>query len=72
MTNHLNGHFMVSIPILKNHNYKNWCKQIKVVVCHQDLWDLVKEGVTPLATNATYEEKDAHKELKRKIIKLSL
>ena len=64
--NHPNEHFSASLPILKNQNYENWCKQINIVFCYQDLWDLVKEGVTPLATNVTNEEKAAHKELKKK------
>jgi hypothetical protein len=61
MMNHPNMHFLASLPILKNHNYENWCKQIKIVFCYQDLWDLVKEGVTLLTANVTNEEKDAQK-----------
>lgn len=59
--NHSKWFFLESLPILKNQNYENWCKQIKIVSCYQDLWDLLKEGVTPLATNATDEENDAHR-----------
>ena len=65
-TNHPNGHFPANLLILKNNNYENWCKQIKVVFCYQDLWDLVKEGVATLAEAATDQEKAAHKELKKK------
>ena len=64
--NNLNGYFPASLPNMKSHNYENWCKHIKVVFCYQYLWDLVKEGVILLATNATYEKKTAHKELKKK------
>ena len=63
---HLNGIFQVSLPILKGQNYENWCKQLKVIFCCQDLWDLMDEGVTPLVENATDEENVAHKELKNK------
>lgn len=39
---------------------------MKVVLCYQDLWDLVKNGVTPIGKNATDEQKVAHKDLKKK------
>ena len=55
--------------ILKNNNYENWYKQIKVVFYYQDLWDLVKEGVTTLAEATIDQEKTAHKELKKKVYK---
>ena len=67
--NQLNEHFPPSIPILKNHNYNNWSKQINVIFYYQDLWDIVKERVTPLAENTMDEEKVAHKELKKKYYK---
>ena len=66
ITNHLNEHFPANLLILKNNNYENWCKQIKVVSCYQDLWDLVKEDVAMFAEAATDQEKVAHKELKKK------
>ena len=37
-----------------------------VVFCYQDLWDLVKNEVTPIEENATDEQKAAHKDLKKK------
>ena len=64
--NHQNRHFPASLLILKKDNYENWCKQMKVVFCCQDLWDLVKEGVTPIAEDATDQEKTAFKELRKK------
>lgn len=39
---------------------------MKIILCYQDLSDLVKEGVTSLAENATDEQKVAHRELKNK------
>ena len=65
-TNHPNGHFPANLPILKNNNDENWCNQINVVFCYQDLWDLVKEGVATLAEDVADQEKAAHKELKKK------
>ena len=39
---------------------------MKVVLCYQDLWDLMKNVVTPIEENTTDEQKDAHKDLKKK------
>ena len=64
--NHLNRHFPVSFPILNGKNYDNWCKHMKIVFCYQDMWNLMKEGVTPLVGNTMNEEKVAHRELKKK------
>jgi hypothetical protein len=69
MTSHPNGHFPATLPILNSKNYDNWCKQMKVVFCYQDLWNLVTEGVSSIEDNATEEEKTAHKELKKKDFK---
>ncbi|PNX78604.1 hypothetical protein L195_g034582 [Trifolium pratense] len=69
MTSHPNGHFLANLPILNGKNYDNWCKQMKVVFCYQDLWSLVTEGITPIGARATDEEKTSHKELKKKISK---
>lgn len=43
---------------------------MNIVLCYQDTWDFVKEGVTPLAENVTDEKKAAHKELKKKDYKV--
>ena len=51
---------------MKVDNYQNWCKQMKIVFCCQDLWNLVKEGLESLEENATEEKEVAHKELKKK------
>lgn len=61
MTSHTNGHFPSNLPILNGNTYDNWCKQMKVVFCNQDVWDLVKNGVTPIGENAMDEQKAAHK-----------
>ena len=53
--NNPNGNFPPSFPILKVDNYENLCKQMKVVFCCKDLWDLVKEGLEPLVEKATDE-----------------
>lgn len=56
----------MNLPILNGKNYENWCKQMNVVFCYQYLWDLVKNGVTPIGENAMDEKKATHKYLKKK------
>ncbi|MCI04799.1 hypothetical protein A2U01_0025847, partial [Trifolium medium] len=64
--NHPNDHFPMNFPILSGKNYDNWCKQMKVVFCSQDMWNLVTEGVPTIGARATEEEKTAHKEVKKR------
>lgn len=33
---------------------------------YQDMWDLVKNGMTPISGCATNNQKNSHKELKKK------
>ena len=68
--NNPNGYVPTSLPALKGQNCENWFKEMKVILCCQDLWDLVKEGVTPLEENAADEEMDTHKKLKKKDYKV--
>lgn len=72
MNSYPNEHFLANLPILNGKNYENWCKQVGVVFSYQDLWDLVKNGLTPIGENTTDEQKAAHKDLKKKEYKLSL
>lgn len=64
--NHPNRHFPANLSIFNGKNYENWCKQMKVIFCYQDLWNLVKNGVTPIREHATNEENTAYKDLKKK------
>ena len=57
MTSYGNANYPATLPILKVDNYKNWCKQMKVLFRCQGLWDLVKDGVEALGENASEEEK---------------
>lgn len=40
---------------------------MKFVFSYQDLWDLLKNGVTPIGENVTNEQKVAHTDLKNKV-----
>ncbi|XP_058776675.1 uncharacterized protein LOC131651000 [Vicia villosa] len=39
---------------------------MKVIFCYQDLWDLLKNVVTPIAKNVTDEQNAAHKDFRKK------
>ncbi|MCI50259.1 hypothetical protein A2U01_0071503, partial [Trifolium medium] len=64
--NHPNGHFPMNLPIPNGKNYDNWCKQMKVVFCAQDMWNLVTGGVPSIGARATDDEKETHKETKKR------
>lgn len=64
--NYPNGHFLTNLLILKDKNDDNRYKENKVVFFQQDLWDLMKNGVTSIGENVTNEQKDAHKDLRKK------
>lgn len=70
MTSHSNKKFPANLSTLNGKNYENWCKEMKVVFCFQDLWDLVKNGVTPIRENVADEQNVAHKDLKKKDYKV--
>ena len=62
MTSYGNANYPATLPILKVDNYENWCKQMKVLLRCQGLWDLVKDGVEALGENASEEEKKKYTE----------
>ena len=64
--NYGNENYPASLPILKSDNYENWCKQMKVLLRCQGLWDLVKDGVEALKEDASEEEKKEHEESEKK------
>lgn len=70
--NRLNGHFPTILPILNGKNYDNWCKQMKFVLCYQDVCDLVKNEVTLIDENVTHEQKVVHKDFRKKDYKALL
>ncbi|MCH97800.1 hypothetical protein A2U01_0018796, partial [Trifolium medium] len=61
-----NGVFLGNLSILTAKNYDNWCKQMKVVFEFQDVWDMVSNGVEPIAANASEAEKVIYGELKKR------
>lgn len=64
--NHSNGYFPTNLSILNGKNCEYLCKQMKVVFCYQDLWNLVKNKLTSIGENDTDEQKVAHKDLQKK------
>ena len=65
-SSHSNGHFPMNLPILTGKNYDNWCKQMKVILCFQGFWDLVKYGLEHLDEDPSDEEETEHRELGKK------
>lgn len=55
MSSHKNRNFPTNLLILNDKNNDNWCKRMKVVFCYQDVWDLVKNGVTPISEDTMDE-----------------
>ncbi|GAU20588.1 hypothetical protein TSUD_297610 [Trifolium subterraneum] len=61
-----NGAFPGNLSILNGKNYDTWCKQMKVVIGYQDVWDLVQSGVEPITDASSDAENATFKELKKK------
>ncbi|MCI04310.1 retrovirus-related Pol polyprotein from transposon TNT 1-94, partial [Trifolium medium] len=54
------------LPILDGKNFDKWCTQMKVIFGNQDVWEIITNGLENLSNNATYTQKSAFKELKKK------
>jgi hypothetical protein len=49
----LNNNFGGKLPILDSNNWDRWHKQMKVIFGFPEVQEVVENGVTPLAENAT-------------------
>ncbi|KAK2370871.1 putative mitochondrial protein [Trifolium repens] len=61
-----NTHLPANLPILDNKNWDSWCIRMSVLFGFQDVEDLVKNGYTALAENATEAQQAAFKEVKKR------
>uniref|UniRef100_A0A251S6V1 Putative zinc finger, CCHC-type, Ribonuclease H-like domain, GAG-pre-integrase domain protein n=1 Tax=Helianthus annuus TaxID=4232 RepID=A0A251S6V1_HELAN len=61
-----NGGIQTQIPKLLGQNYYHWHIQMKVLLESQDLWPIVDEGYTEIASNAPENEQNAYKEKVKK------
>ncbi|WJX11887.1 hypothetical protein P8452_02442 [Trifolium repens] len=61
-----NTHLPANLPILDNKNWDSWCIRMNVLFGFQDVEDLVNNGYTPLAENATEAQQAAFKEVKKR------
>ena len=55
----------LSVPILDGKNYNRWCVQMRVLFDYHELWDVVEDGVSALAANATEAQRVAHHDQKK-------
>jgi hypothetical protein len=65
MANH-NGNIHAHLPIFEGKNFDQWSVKMKVIFKYQDVLEIVNEGVTPLAANATDVQQTTHRDLKKK------
>lgn len=61
-----NGYFPANLPTLDGKNYDNWCRQLKVILGFQDVWELVTNVVEKIGDDATEAQNSVHKVLKKK------
>jgi hypothetical protein len=65
----LSNSFGGKLPILDSNNWDRWYKQMKVIFGFQEVEEVVANGVTPLAENATDAQRTEHRALKKKDFK---
>ncbi|GAU30874.1 hypothetical protein TSUD_15600 [Trifolium subterraneum] len=58
-----------NLPILDSKNWDQWCIRMNVIFTFQDVEDLVKNGYTALAADATEAQQAAFREVKKKYCK---
>ena len=66
------GGFPANLLVLDGKNWRRWSVQMKVIFGYQGVTEIIEAGIsTAQAATATDAEKEVHKELKRKIARLS-
>ena len=61
-----NGYIPAHLPAFEGKNFDQWSVKMKVIFKFQDVLEIVNEGVTALAANATDVQQTAHRELKKR------
>ncbi|MCH79762.1 hypothetical protein A2U01_0000518 [Trifolium medium] len=54
------------LPKLKDNNWDRWNVQMQVIFGFQEVQEVIQEGVTALADNATEAQRTAHRANKKK------
>jgi hypothetical protein len=68
----LSNSFGGKLLILDSNNWYRWNKQMKVIFEFQEVQEVIENGVTPLAENATEAQRIEHIALKKKDFKAML
>jgi hypothetical protein len=61
-----NSNIPAHLPIFEGKFFYQWSVKMKVIFRYQYVLEIVNEGVTPLAANATDLQQTAHRDLKKK------
>jgi len=61
-----NDNIPVHLPVFEGKDFDQWSVKMKVIFRFQDVLEIVNEGVTALAANATDVQQTAHREVKKK------
>ena len=61
-----NSNIPAHLPDFEGKNFDQWSVKMKVIFRFQDVLEIVNEGVTALAANATDVQQTTHSELKKK------
>jgi hypothetical protein len=58
--------FAMNLPTLDGKNYERWSIQMKTILGYQDFLEIVQKGLGSLAENATYAQRNSHRDSKKK------
>jgi len=61
-----NDNIPAHLPVFEGKDFDQWSVKMKVIFRFQDVLEIVNEGVTALAANATDVQQTAHREVKKK------
>jgi len=61
----MNANFPANFPVLDGRNYDQWSMKMKAILGYQDVWDLVVNGLDPLAANPTAAQQAIYRDAKK-------
>lgn len=60
------GNFLANLPLLDGKNWDRWCVKMKAIMGFQEVAEIVENGYPALTEGATEQQRDLHKENKKK------